>query len=95
MADPRGIALTGAETATSSLLSRLSDNRVPTLLLHGTREQRFAPAAALARERMPQLEVVELDAGHGVNLDAAHEFDRAVCAFIGRASKQHAHGYAT
>ncbi len=80
--DPRGIALTGAQTATHSNLERLQDNRVTTLLLCGTRERRFAPARARAQARMKSLSVIELEAGHAVNLEAPHAFNQACIRFI-------------
>jgi hypothetical protein len=37
---------------------------------------------------MANLSIVEIDAGHGVNMDGAEAFDRHVCNFI----RQHTEG---
>lgn len=57
---------------------------VPVLLTHGVRETAFAPQAAWAKELLPSMEVVELDAGHATNLHAADGFNAAVIAFLAR-----------
>ncbi|MDO8613988.1 MAG: alpha/beta hydrolase [Dehalococcoidia bacterium] len=82
---PRGIAYTGLYTVPdSSVRSRLGENRVPTLLVVGEREERFREHRLFAERTMPMLEVVGLDAGHAVNLETPEEFNRAVTAFLGR-----------
>ncbi len=83
--DPRGVGLTAAETAPNSPLGeRLENNRVPSLLVFGTRERRFHEQAERARAGMPYLEVCELDAGHAVNLEDPDGFNRAVVEFFER-----------
>jgi pimeloyl-ACP methyl ester carboxylesterase len=83
--DPRGIGLTALHTVVNSpVLDRVGENRVPALLVCGSRERRFAPQRELARAKMPALEIVDLDGGHAVNVDAADEFNRVVAAFIAR-----------
>ena len=66
----------------SSVRRRIAENRVPTLLVCGEREQRFEPHRRFAEQTMPQLEVVPVDAGHAVNVEAAEAFDAAVTAFV-------------
>jgi pimeloyl-ACP methyl ester carboxylesterase len=82
---PRGLAQTFRHgVPESSVSSRLAENCVPTLLVCGEREIGFRPQRELAEREMPQLEVVGVDAGHGVNLEAAEAFDRAVTSFVRR-----------
>lgn len=65
-----------------SVRNRLGENKVPSLLVCGKRENRFLPFRDFAREHMPMLEIVNLDAGHAVNIEAAEEFNKSVCAFV-------------
>ncbi len=57
---------------------------IPVLLTHGVREEAFAPHAARAKELLPTLEVVELDAGHATNVQAADGFNAAMVEFLRR-----------
>lgn len=83
--DPRGVARTFRYTVPdSSVRERVAGNEVPTLLVCGERESRFRPHREFAECMLPHLEVVGVDAGHAVNLEAAAAFDAAVCAFFGR-----------
>ena len=68
----------------SSLRDRVGENRVPTLLVCGERETRFAQHREFAERQMPRLEVAPVDAGHAVNVEAAESFDIAVTAFVRR-----------
>lgn len=80
---PHGVAFTGLYTVPdSSVRSRIAENSVPTLLVVGEREGRFAAHRRFAERTMPRLEVVGLDAGHAVNLEASREFNAAVTAFL-------------
>lgn len=82
--DPRGIAMTGLHTVPgSSVRARAAGIRVPTLMVVGRRERRFADHARFARDTIPGLQVVEADAGHAVNAEAAGAFNDAVCGFVG------------
>jgi pimeloyl-ACP methyl ester carboxylesterase len=63
---------------------RLAENTVPACLIWGTKERRFRPLAEHAIEHMPNLERVELDAGHGMNMECPEEFNKAVLEFISR-----------
>lgn len=83
--DPRGLAMTGLHTVPgSSVRSHICENRVPTLLIAGRREARFEEYRRFAAKMMPQTEVVVLDGGHAVNIDAAREFNAAVRTFFGK-----------
>ena len=70
--------------ADSSVRGRIGENRVPTLLVVGERETRFGPHREHAEGAMPLLEVVGIDAGHAVNLEAPEAFDAAVVEFLRR-----------
>lgn len=83
--DPAGVARTLRHAvAESSVLARIGENRVPTLLVCGDRERRFAVHRELAERSMPHLEVVRTGGGHAVNLETPEEFDRAVVDFFER-----------
>jgi len=70
--DPHGIARTFRHTVPGSPLGeRISENRVPALLVAGRREAAFVPHRRRAEQSMPALAVVELDTGHAVNLEDA------------------------
>jgi pimeloyl-ACP methyl ester carboxylesterase len=83
--DPRGVAHTIRYTVPeSSLRDRVEANRVPTLLVCGERDARFEAPRQFAERHLPHLEVVGVDAGHAVNIEAADAFDAAVTAFLAR-----------
>jgi 2-succinyl-6-hydroxy-2,4-cyclohexadiene-1-carboxylate synthase len=73
-------------TADLSLRDEIYRNQVPTLLVCGKREKRFQPLRDFAAAHMPLLDILDLDAGHAVNIDAAEEFNQAVTAFFLRQS---------
>jgi pimeloyl-ACP methyl ester carboxylesterase len=82
---PEGIAATGLYTVPeSSVRDRAATITVPTLLVAGEREEGFAEARVFAEATIPCIEVVRLDAGHAVNMEAADAFNEAVAAFFGR-----------
>jgi len=65
-----------------SVRTEISKNKVPTLLVCGKREKRFKTLRAYVEIHMPLLDIVDLNAGHAVNIDAAEEFNQAVTAFF-------------
>lgn len=80
---PEGVARAMLHTVPgSSVRDAVQLNRVPTLLATGVREKEFVEPATFARENMPCLEVVDLDAGHAVNIQAAVGFNDAVVGFF-------------
>lgn len=80
---PLGVAHTIRYTAAAlSLREKCQANRVPTLLVCGKREKRFLPLRDYAAAHMPHLNILDLDGGHAVNIDAAPEFNRAVRVFL-------------
>lgn len=81
--DPLGVANTLRYTNPNvSMRARLHENSVPALLTCGRHETRFAEKRAHALQHMPHLEVVDLDAGHAVNMEDADGFNRAVTRFV-------------
>jgi pimeloyl-ACP methyl ester carboxylesterase len=71
-----------ATTPNASIRDIAATNPRPALLCFGTLEKRFAAAKDWAIENMPELSVVELNAGHAVNMEDSEGFNRAACAFI-------------
>ena len=83
--DPAGIARTMRYTnPATSVRDDLGGNRRPARLIWGNRERRFRPLAEYAVRHMPLLEVAELDAGHGMNMEVPAAFNRAVTEFLTR-----------
>ena len=82
---PGGVAQ--AMRATVPHLSVAEDLRriaVPSLLVNGTREAPFQALRDLAARDIPDLEVVDIEGGHSINLDRPDDFNAAVANFIGR-----------
>lgn len=83
--DPAGVAKTMKFTVPDSpVRDRVHSNEVPSLLVCGTREKRFKDYRAFAEKTMPMLDVVCVDAGHAVNIEAASAFTQSVVRFIGQ-----------
>ncbi len=81
--DPQGVASTiGITNPEVCVRDRLGENTRPACLLWGRKERRFQPLAAFARETMPALTVVELDAGHGMNMEQPAAFNAGVLRFL-------------
>ena len=84
---PEGILRSISLTSPSlSIADRLAEIGVPTLLVNGTWEKRFQPMREHAGRTIPGVRVVDLPAGHSVNIEAAEGFDQAVSEFVGRLS---------
>ena len=66
----------------SSVRDAVQDLRVPTMLAYGHYEKRFAPLRDYAADAIPGLRVVEMEAGHPVNIQAADAFNREVEVFF-------------
>jgi pimeloyl-ACP methyl ester carboxylesterase len=77
----QGTATTARDLSCRRLGAQL---QVPTLLVNGRYDRRFQSDRDFALETIPDLEVVDLDAGHAVNIEAAAAFDRAVIDFARR-----------
>lgn len=81
--DPAGIANTLRRTnPRASVRRRLGENERPALLLCGTRERRFRAHRDHAASYMPHLEIADLDAGHGMNMEAPQAFNAALIGFL-------------
>ena len=80
---PEAVAATMDWTIpTSSVRDRFHLVSRPTMLTVGTDEEGFQGPAIFARETLPGLEVVELSAGHNVNLHDPVGWNEAVTGFI-------------
>ena len=81
--NPRGIANTLRYTTLNvPVRDRMKDNHVPTLLVCGERERRFAALREFAEREIPHLQVIGTEAGHAVNIEAAEAFNTAAVNFI-------------
>jgi pimeloyl-ACP methyl ester carboxylesterase len=72
---------TAAELSCRHLVSRLA---VPTLLVNGRFEKGFQADRDYAAAAIPGVEIVDLDAGHSVNVEASRGFDEALIDFARR-----------
>lgn len=66
----------------ASVRQWIHKNTVPTLLVCGKQETRFEPFKTFAKLHMPLLDIVDLDAGHAVNVEAPDGFNDAVTTFF-------------
>jgi pimeloyl-ACP methyl ester carboxylesterase len=66
----------------ATVRDRAHEIAVPTMLACGRYEKRFAEARRFAEATIPDLETVDLDAGHAVNIEAAEAFDRHAGEFL-------------
>lgn len=67
---------------TLSCRERLSQIPCPTLLCQGIYEKQFREPANYAKTQIPNVTVIEMEAGHNPNRDAAEHFNRAVLKFL-------------
>ncbi|MES1990915.1 MAG: alpha/beta fold hydrolase [Pseudomonadota bacterium] len=65
-----------------SVIDRFADIDVPTLLMNGVWEKAFQPLRNRAVELLPSLQVVDVEVGHSVNVEAPALFNEAVGRFI-------------
>lgn len=65
-----------------SVIDRLAETAVPTLLVNGQRERAFQPNRAAARDAMSALRIVDLDGGHSINIEQPEAFDSALSSFF-------------
>lgn len=75
----QGIRVTGPDLSVLADLPRISR---PTLLVNGMQEKAFQPYRDLALRDIPDCRVVDLPAGHAVNLEVPDMFNEAVKAFV-------------
>jgi len=69
-----------------SVRNLLCEITVPTLLVAGKFDKQFSSLMPIALENIPALELIELDGGHAININAADRFNEAVREFILRHS---------
>ena len=82
MINPDGIARTMQFTLpNASVRSQLTSSPVPGRLICGRFERRFAANREFAAA-LPNFDVVDVDAGHGVNMEATDAFNQAVEEFV-------------
>lgn len=82
---PLGLARTGLGTVSrGSVRHELGAVTVPTLMVVGRFEKAFEENRRYAEATIPNLTTVEVDAGHGVNLDQPEAFNEALRAFFAR-----------
>lgn len=92
MATPEAFAMTFARTSPHlSVRERIAGNRVPTLYVHGNREHRLADVRAFVGEFFPNVEVVDAEGGHAVNIESADVFNTALIDFIRRHAEARNH----
>lgn len=67
---------------TLSCRERLSQISCPTLLCQGIYEKQFREPAEYVKTQIPNITVIEMEAGHNPNRDAAEHFNEAVLQFL-------------
>ena len=77
----RASRITGPGLSAAQELGRIL---CPVLLVNGRREAGFQKYRDIAQARIPSCEVVDVDAGHAVNLEDPKGFDEATTAFLSR-----------
>lgn len=87
--DPAGFRrLLGEALPMLSVRDRIHDTRVPTLLVNGLRERSFQPLRHWIANVLPEIEIVDLEGGHSINLEAPEAFNDAAGTFLRRYSYQ-------
>ncbi len=85
--NPKAVAMAIRHTLPGlSLVRELEQIEVPTLLVNGAWEKQFQPHRETALSRIPACKVVDLAAGHAVNLEAPAAFNSAVVDFLSHAA---------
>lgn len=85
--DPEGVSRIFQYTSpVASVAEVVQGTKVPTLLIVGEQEERFAPHRRYAEENIPGLKVVGVDGGHACNIEAPEAFNAAALEFILRHS---------
>ena len=80
---PEGVANTLLHTnPAASVRDLISSNPIPALMCFGKFERKFQSTRDWIVEHMPNLTHVDLDAGHGVNMEDPDGFNQAVSTFI-------------
>jgi len=67
-----------------SLYGRAAEPKVPTLLINGRHERAFQACRSEIAEAWPQMEIIDIDGGHAVNIENPNGFDAALTGFLER-----------
>jgi pimeloyl-ACP methyl ester carboxylesterase len=78
------IQLTGQTRPHLSVIDRVAEIDIPTLLVNGRWEKRFQPLRDEISTLMPGLQIADIEAGHAVNLEQHDAFNEAVLSFLRR-----------
>ncbi|MFM9938462.1 MAG: alpha/beta fold hydrolase [Hyphomicrobiaceae bacterium] len=78
----RSIDLTSPDL---SIAHRLSEIRVPAVLVNGLWEKRFQPMREKVAAEVPGIAIIDLPGGHSINIEAADGFDTAIRGLVARA----------
>lgn len=80
--NPIALKKTLTQVFTLSCRNRIHQINCPTLIGQGIYEKKFQEPVAYARTQIPNLTIVEMEAGHNPNRDAAEQFNQAVLDFL-------------
>ena len=80
--DPEAVRLGGLLGANLNCIESLAALQQPLLITNGRYEKSFQTDLAALRGRYPDLQVVDLEGGHSVNIEAADGWDQAVLDFL-------------
>lgn len=79
------IACANAMATLPSLVGRLPEIAVPTLIICGERDDPFLAPSQVMHENIPGSELVIIpDAGHGPQMETPAEFNAVLTAFLAR-----------
>lgn len=82
MISPTGVANAIRYTSPElSVIDHFAEIKVPTLLVNGVWEKAFQPLRYHAAEILPSLQVVDIEGGHSINVEAPALFNDAVKQF--------------
>jgi len=82
------IQMSGRLAPELNFTDRLGLLRQPIMLANGLYEKAFQADVEVLKARYPALEVVDLEGGHSVNIEAAERFNLAVADFFARHLKR-------
>lgn len=78
------LRLIGLTSPALSFYGRRAGPAVATLLINGRHEKAFQECRNELAEAWPQMEIVDIDGGHAVNIENPDGFDAALIAFLDR-----------
>lgn len=80
--DPRAVRDHGAMAATLNCFDRLHALQPPLRIVNGRRERGFQQDLEALRAHYPALDIVNLEGGHSINVEAPEAFNNAVLEFF-------------